>query len=117
MAAPNIVGVTNIIGNTAVQSISANAAVIVENTTGSNKVYKVNTLYISNIDGTNNVEVSIDLFRSNVSYYIGKTIVVPADATLEVINKPIYLIEGDALRLQAGADNSLQGICSFEEIS
>lgn len=117
MAAPNIVGVTNIIGNTAVQSITTNVAVIVENTLSSNKVYKVNTLYISNIDGTNNVEVSIDLFRSNVSYYIGKTITVPADATLEVINKPIYLVEGDALRLQAAANSSLQAVCSFEEIS
>jgi len=117
MAAPNIVNVTTIIGKTAVQAVGTSATVIVENTAASGKVFKINALYVSNVDGTNNAEISIDLLRSSVAYHIGKTIVVPADATLDVISKPIYLEEGDSLRLTANVASDLEAVCSYEEIS
>jgi len=74
-------------------------------------------LYISNVDGTDNAEVNVDIFRSSTAYHIAKTIVVPADATLDVISKAVYLEEGDTLRLTANAASDLQGVCSYEEIS
>lgn len=117
MAAPNIVNVTTITGKTAVQAVGTSAAAIVENTAASGKVFKVNALYVSNVDGTNNAEINVDIFRSSVAYHIGKTIVVPADATLDVISKPIYLEEGDSLRLTASAASDLEAVCSYEEIS
>jgi hypothetical protein len=117
MAAPNIVNVTSIIGKTAVQSVGTTATAIVENTAASGKVFKINALYVSNVDGTNNAEINVDIFRSSVAYHIGKTIVVPADATLDVISKSIYLEEGDSLRLTANAASDLEAVCSFEEIS
>lgn len=117
MAAPNIVGVTTITGKTAVQSVGTSATAIVENTAGSNKVFKVNALYVSNIDGTANAEITIDLYRSSTAYHIAKTVIVPADATLDVITKSFYLEEGDALRLTANASGDIQAVCSYEEIS
>lgn len=117
MAAPNIVNVSAIYGKTAVQSVGTTATAIVTNTAGSNKVFKVNALYVSNVDGTNNAEITIDLFRSSVAYKIAHTVVVPADAVLDVISKAIYLEEGDSLRLTANAASDLQAICSYEEIS
>ena len=81
------------------------------------KVMKVNALYISNVDGTDNAEINVDIFRSSTAYHIGKTIVVPADATLDVLSKPIYLEEGDTLRLTANAASDLEAVCSYEEIS
>lgn len=119
MAAPNIVNVATIIGKTAVQSVTASATAIVENTAASNKVIKVNTLIVSNIDGTNAADISVDLFRSSTSYYLASTITVPADSTLVVISKdnPIYLEEGDSIRCLASATGDLQAICSYEEIS
>jgi hypothetical protein len=117
MAAPNIVNVGTIIGKTAVQAVATSATAIVENTAASGKVFKVNALYVSNVDGTNNAEINVDIFRSSVAYHIGKTIVVPADATLDVISKPIYLEEGDSLRLTANAASDLEAVCSYEEIS
>ena len=74
-------------------------------------------MYISNVDGTDNAEVNVDIFRSSTAYHIAKTIVVPADATLDVISKAVYLEEGDTLRLTANAASDLQGVCSYEEIS
>ena len=117
MAAPNIVNVSTIIGKTAVQAITTSATAIVSNSAGSGKVFKVNALYVSNVDGTNNADVNVDLYRSSVAYHIGKTIVVPADATLDVISKSIYLEEGDSLRLTANANSDLEAVCSYEEIS
>jgi len=117
MAAPNIVNVTTITGKTAVQAVGTSATAIVTNGSSSGKVFKVNALYVSNVDGTDNAEVNIDIFRSSVAYHIVKTLVVPADATVDVISKAIYLEEGDALRITANATSDLEAVCSYEEIS
>lgn len=117
MAAPNIVNVTAIYGKTAVQAVGTSATAIVTNSSGSNKVLKINALYISNVDGTNNAEINVDLFRSSTAYHIARTVVVPADATLDVISKSIYLEEGDSLRLTANAASDLEAVCSYEEIN
>ena len=117
MAAPNIVNVSTITAKTAVQAVGTSATAIVTNAAASDKVVKVNALYVSNVDGTNNAEINIDIYRSSTAYHIGKTIVVPADATLDVISKAIYLEEGDTLRLTANAASDLEAVCSYEEIS
>ena len=117
MSAPNIVNVTTITGKTAVQAVGTSATAIVTNSASSNKVFKVNALYVSNVDGTNNAEINVDIYRSSTAYHIAKTIVVPADATLDVISKSLYLEEGDALRLTANATSDLEAVCSYEEIS
>jgi len=117
MAAPNIVNVSTITGKTAVQAVGTSATAIVTNSAASGKVFKVNALYVSNVDGTNNAEINVDVYRSSTAYHIAKTVVVPADATLDVISKALYLEEGDALRLTANAASDLEAVCSYEEIS
>jgi hypothetical protein len=117
MAAPNIVNVSTITGKTAVQAVGTSATAIVTNSAASGKVFKINALYVSNVDGINNADLNVDMYRSSTAYHIGKTIVVPADSTLDVISKAIYLEEGDALRLTAGAASDLEAVCSYEEIS
>lgn len=117
MSAPNIVGVTTITGKTAVMAVTTSATAIVTNSAASGKVFKVNALYVSNVDGVNNADVNVDIFRSSTAYHIAKTVVVPADATLDIISKSIYLEEGDSLRLTASANSDLEAVCSYEEIS
>ena len=117
MAAPNIVNVATITGKTAVQAVGTSATAIVTNSGSSGKVFKVNALYVSNVDGTNNAEITLDLYRSTTAYRLANTVVVPADATLDIISKAIYLEEGDALRLTANATGDLEAVCSYEEIS
>jgi hypothetical protein len=117
MANPNIVAVTTINGKTAVANVTTTAAAIVTNSAASDKVFKVNALIVSNIDGTNNADVSVDLYRSNYPYYIVRTVTVPADASVDVLAKSIYLQEGDSLRVVASANDDLQAVCSYEEIS
>lgn len=117
MANPNIVNVSTIYGKTAVQAVGTSAAAIVTNSAASGKVLKVNALYVSNVDGTSNAEITVDLFRSSTAYRIANTVVVPADASLDVLSKSIYLEEGDSLRLTANAAGDLEAVCSYEEIN
>ena len=117
MAAPNIVGVTTITGKTAVQAVTTSATAIVTNSAASGKVFKVNALYVSNVDGTAAADVNVDIYRSSTAYHVAKTVSVPADATLDIISKSIYLEEGDSLRLTASANSDLEAVCSYEEIS
>jgi hypothetical protein len=116
MAAPNIVNVTTITGKTAVQAVTTAATAIVTNSAQSGKVFKVNALYVSNVDGTNAADVDLEFRRNSTSYRIARTVSVPADA-LDIISKSIYLEEGDELRLAASANSDLEAVCSYEEIS
>ena len=117
MANPNVVAVSSIYANTAVDADVAASAVSLL-TCGSNKLQKINSLIIANIDGTNSATIDVWVTRSSADYYIAKTISVPADATLVVIDKNmgLYLIESDILKIQASAAGDLSATCSYEEI-
>ena len=119
MANPNIVSVSDIRGKTAVQAVTTSATAIVSNSAGSNKVFKINSLTIANVDGVNSANITVDIFRGGTPYDIAFTIAVPADSTLVVISKDtsIYLEEGDSLRCLASANGDLEAVCSYEEIS
>jgi hypothetical protein len=85
----------------------------------SDKVLKINTILIANIDGTNAADVSTFITKSGGSpIAIASTISVPADATLNLIDKnsSFYLEEGDNIEAGASADNDLTITISYEEI-
>lgn len=119
MANPNIVNVTTINGKTAVQAITTTATAIVSNAAASGTVLKINTLNISNINGTNAADIIVDLYRGTTAYRLLFNVSVPAKASLVALSKDttIYLEEGDSLRLTASANTYLEGICAYEVIS
>ena len=118
MAAPDIVNVTSILGKTAVANVSTTATDLLTNAAASNKVYKVNTVIISNIDGTVAADVTASFRRSSVDYALTSTVTVPADASLVILTKDssVYLEEGDSLRFTASANSDLQAVISYEII-
>lgn len=115
MAAPNIVNVTDIKGKTKGQAITTSTADLLENTAASGQVYKVEHFSIANIDGTSNATVTISFYDASVttSFKIANTIVVPADATLMVTEKPIYLEEGDKITVEGSANGDLEAVISW----
>ena len=124
MAAPNIVNVTTITGKSAVVDLTGTSAtLIVENPASSGKVFKINSLVVSNVDGTNAADITISFFSEDniggTATEIVSTVSVPADASLVVIDKntSIYLEEDRSLGATAGAANDLKVIVSYEEIS
>jgi hypothetical protein len=115
MAAPNIVNVTTITGKSAVVSLTTTSA------TG--KVFKINSLVVSNVDGTNAADITVSYYSEDdiggTATEIVSTISVPADATLVVIDKntSIYLEEDRSIGATAGTASDLKVLVSYEEIS
>jgi hypothetical protein len=117
MANPNIVNVSTINGNTGVLNVTTSATAIVTNSSGSNKVYKLNSLYVSNNDASTGYKLTADLYRSATAYPFAVSVTIPTNSTLDVISKPLYLLEGDTIRLTADTNSKLVAVCSWEEIS
>ena len=95
----------------------------------SGKVVKLNSIIVSNVDGTNAADVSVFIdglgtgatgvttTGADTTVYIAKTISVPADATLVLLDTPIYMMEGDILKGGASAASDLDLLVSYEVIS
>jgi hypothetical protein len=123
MANPNIVGVEYIYGTTITKSLPANLGEVVSEVAGGD-VYKVNSILCCNIH-TAAVTVDVKIKRDVSGTYstagddtfIVKGLSIPAGATLDVLNKPIYLIEGDELHANSTAINYVHMTVSYEDIS
>jgi len=127
MANPNIVNVTSILGNTSTTLISSTAdpfaTALVNNPASSGKVYKINSIVVANIDGTNAVDVTVKIFSQDdlggTGTAIVSTISVPADASLIVTDKTttFYLLEDKSIGATASIANDLVVTISWEEIT
>lgn len=123
MAAPNIVNVSTITGKTSLTALSTTGATsVVSNAAASGKVFKINMIQVSNVDGTNAADISIDVHNQDdgggTGYALASTISVPADASLVVLDKntAIYLEEDQSIVATAGAASDLEVVVSYEEI-
>ena len=123
MANPNIVNVTSILGETIVGALTTTLTVLVTNLVSSGKVYKVNTIIASNIDGTNDGAVTFGI-NSNANgtgttTELASTVTVPADATLIVLDKnsSFYLQEDKSIVGLANADSTIEYVISYEVIN
>jgi hypothetical protein len=124
MANPNIVNVTSILGDNSSTSLTSTSATsIVSNAASSGKVLKINTLIVSNVDGTNACDITINKYSAaalgGTAFAIASTVSVPADASLIVVDKTtsIYLKENESIGATAGTASDLIVTCSWEDIS
>ena len=124
MAAPNIVNVATITGKSAVVDLTTtNATAVVSNAASSGKVFKVNSLTVANVDGAVAADITVSYYSQDdiggTATEIVKTVSVPQDSTLVVIDKntSLYLEEDRSLGAQASAANDLKVFVSYEEIS
>ena len=119
MANPNLVAVTSINGKSINGSLTTTTTTDLL-TCASNKLIKVNSIIIANIDGTNSATVTMGIIKSGGSVVLfASTIAVPADATLVLIDKnsSFYLEEGDILEGGASAHSDLTYTISYEELA
>jgi hypothetical protein len=127
MAAPNIVAVSTIRGKSNVANLTTTSSSVIVNDVNSGKVFKINTIMISNVDGSAAGNVTVEMFKfgaqnvatgsGNAVYSLANSVTVPAKSSLDVMSKSIYLEEGDQLKAKADSNNRLHLITSFEEIS
>lgn len=120
MAAPNIVNVSTITAKTkAAQLGTTTTTTILENTSSSGKVFKINTIIIPNVDGSNSADATVFYHDGTTRFGLINTIPVPADSTLVALDKNsvLYLEEGTRIEAGASATNDLDILISYEEIS
>jgi hypothetical protein len=124
MSAPNIVNVANILGKSAVANLTGTTVVsVVSNTAGSGKVFKVNSITVANVDGSVSADITINYYGEDAlggtATELAKTIPVPADSTVVIVDKntSIYLEEDRSIGAIASAGGDLKVFCSYEEIS
>jgi hypothetical protein len=124
MAAPNVVNVATITGKSAVGALSATlTTVLLANSSASGKVFKINSIMVSNVNGTNPANLTIKYNTlangSGTSYAIASTISVPANSTLSLIDKSnaFYLEEDKSIVGGASSASYLEYVISYEEIS
>jgi hypothetical protein len=124
MANPNIVSVNSIFGNTTGIALTTTlTTVLLANASSSGKVYKIESIMVANVDGTNAADVTIDWNTdaggTGTSIALAATISVPADATLNLVDKnsSFYLMENQSIIGGASANSDLECIISYEDIS
>jgi hypothetical protein len=125
MAAPNIVNISTLTGKTTYVNLTTTGSTsVLSNASGSNRVYKINSLFVSNTDTANAVNVTVNYYDSSsvsaalTSGSIANSITVPAKSNLVILDKStaLYLEENDAIGAIAGTAAKLTVICSYEDI-
>ena len=125
MANPNLINVSSVLGANAGFNLT-NTATATLITVAADKLVKINRISCANVDGTNSADV--DLFvdgmgtgttggattGADATVYLAKTVTVPADTTLVLLDTPIYLMEGDILKGGASAASDLDLFVSYE---
>jgi hypothetical protein len=125
MANPNLINVSSVLGANAGFNLT-NTATATLITVAADKLVKINRVTVANVDGTNSA--TFDLFvdgmgsgstgvtttGADATVYLAKTVAVPADTSLVVLDTPIYLMEGDILKGGASAASDLDLFVSFE---
>jgi len=125
MANPNLINVSSVLGANAGFNLTSTATATLI-TVAADKLVKINRVTVANVDGTNSA--TFDLFvdgmgsgstgvtttGADATVYIAKTVSVPADSTLVVLDTPIYLMEGDILKGGANAASDLDLFVSFD---
>lgn len=124
MAAPNIVNVTTITAKTTyLTPANTSSNVLLANSAGSGKVFKVNMIMATNVDGssafTTTVAVNTAAAGSGTSYPVASTVSVPANSALIVIDKStaFYLEEDKSVVVTSSTASKIAYVISYEEIN
>ena len=127
MANPNLVNVATINGGNLGFNLSATATATLL-TVASDVILKINRITVANVDGSSsaNVDLFVDGMGSGATgisatgaatVYLAKTVAVPADSTLVLVDSPIYLMEADILKGGASAAGDLDLFISYEVLN
>ena len=127
MANPNIVSVSSIYGESIGEALTTTVTTDIM-TVASNKLLKINYISVTNDHASTPVVVTVAIVKTGftsdgigsgednaATIYLASTMDLPADDVLVVVDKPIYLMEGDVL--EAGANPATADIfISYEVI-
>lgn len=129
MASPNIINISAMYGKTTYLTPSVNTnVVLLANAASSGKVYKINNILATNVDGTNSVNVTVAIYSNGgvaqgsaptggTAFPLIYLVSVPAGAALTLLDKSVYLEENTSLVVTSGTASKINYTVSYEEIS
>ena len=119
MAAPNILNATSIYGKSMGAALTTGTTTAIL-TCPAEKVLKIKSILVSNVDGTSNAAATVYFYDSSATtrYALVKTVNVPADASLVVLGDSsiLYLEEGDEIEAGASSAPGLEIVIAYEEL-
>ena len=114
MANPNIVSVSSIYGESIGEALTTTVTTDIM-TVASEKLVKINYIQVANDHASTATNVTVSITKAGFTsdgvasgddnaalIFLASTVSCPADDVLVILDKPIYLMEGDTL--DAGAD-------------
>ena len=115
MANPNIANVTSIHGESIGEALTTTVTTDIM-TVAADKLVKINSIIITNTHATNATAVTVSIVKAGFTsagigasednagtFKLASTMNIPADDSLVLIDKPIYLMELDVLEGGASA--------------
>ena len=124
MANPNLnTASTVVVNNAFVRLDNTSETQVVSNAASSGKAYLIDSVVVSNVDGTNACDITLNLYaaatNTGTATKLAHTITVPADATLVVVSKDfgVCLTEDESIYAQASAGGDLHVTAFWKELS
>lgn len=124
MANPNIVNVTDIRANNSIKLLNSTSAIeIVSNPADSDKIYKINSITVSNKNASSTYTVSLRIYSAaslgGTGYSIVTTLSVPPKSSAVIVDKNtgLYVKENQSIGAQASNSNQLEVTAFWEEIA
>ena len=115
MANPNIVSVSSIYGESIGEALTTTLTTDIM-TVAADKLVKINYIQVANDHASTAIDVTVAIVKAGftsagigsgednaATIYLASTVQCPADDILVVVDKPIYLMEGDVLEGGASA--------------
>ena len=127
MANPNIVSVSSIYGESIGEALTTTVGTDIM-TVATDKLLKINYISVANDSASTTTVVTVAIVKAGftsdgigsgednaATIYLASTVTLPSDDVLIVLDKPIYLMEGDVL--EGGANPATADIfISYEVI-
>ena len=122
MAAPNIVGVTTILGITTSSQLTTSPVSILSNAASSGRVFKINTILAANetaSTATVTVRYNDNAAGAGTTFALANGIDISAKSSLVVLDKAssIYLEENRSITALSGTASAIDLIITYESIS
>ena len=116
MATPNLANVTTIKPVMKAGVLSTSATDICD--VPAESCFKIDSIYVSNTDGTNSAtcEISVSVDNGSNNYTLCKALVVPLGATISLLTTPLYLDETDLIKGLSNAANDINYHISGTEL-
>jgi hypothetical protein len=124
MANPNLNTTTSVvINNSLVRLDNTTETQVVSNAAASNKAYMIDAIVVSNVDGVNACDITLNFYaaatNTGTATKIAHTVTVPADATLVVVTRDfgLTLKEAQSIYAIASAGGDLHVLAFWKELS